>query len=156
MATIGSAVATLIGFAVNNVWFFIYIKILNNHNITNLHYSDLNLKKRNFKFRALMHITLFGIPSFVRNGCDTFMNFLLLFIFSSILIKIIGDGGTTADGYTNFYGAILPIEALFLSLVSGMVHGARIMIAHYYGLKDFERLRKSFEISQFFVDLLYI
>ena len=83
-------------------------------------------------------------------------DFLLLFIFSSILIKIIGDGGTTADGYTNFYGAILLIESLFLSLVSGMIHGARIMIAHNYGLKDFERLRKSFAISQFFVALLSI
>ncbi len=156
MAVIGSAVATLIGYVINNLWFFIYIKVLNKRNMTNLHYSDLNLKKHNFKLHALKRIFFFGLSSLVRNLCDTFMNFLLLFIFSSILIKIIGDGGTTADGYTNFYGAILPIEALFVSLVSGMVHGARIMIAHYYGLKDFGRLRKSFAISQFFVALLSI
>lgn len=60
--------------------------------MTNLHYSDLNLKKHNFKLHALKRIFLFGLSSLVRNLCDTFMNFLLLFIFSSILIKIIGDG----------------------------------------------------------------
>ena len=156
MATIGSAVATLIGYAINNIWFFVYIKVLNNRNMTNLCYPDLNLKKHNFKLHALKRIILFGIPSFVRNWCNTFMSFLMLFIFSSVLIKIIGVGGTTADEYTNFYGAVSPIESLFASFVTGMVHGARIMIAHFYGLKDVKKLWKSYKISRIFCASLSI
>ena len=80
----------------------------------------------------------------------------MLFIFSSVLIKIIGVGGTTADEYTNFYGAISPIETLFASFVTGTVHGARIMIAHFYGLKDMKRLQKSYTISRIFCASLSI
>ena len=46
--------------------FFVYIKVLNNRNITSLRYEDLNLKKCKFKFNALKQIVIFGLPSFTK------------------------------------------------------------------------------------------
>ena len=124
--------------------------------MTSLRYEDLNLKKGKFKLEALRQISIFGLPSFAKNGCNTLMNFLLLFIFSSMLIKVIGIGGTTADEYTNFYGVVSSISQLFWAFVSGMMHGARILVAHFYGLGDIKQLRKSFAISRFYCSSLAI
>ena len=156
MEVIGSAVATLIGYAISDIWFFVYIKVLNNRNITSLRYEDLNLKKCKFKFNALKQIVIFGLPSFAKNGCNTLMNFLLLFIFSSMLIKVIGIGGTTADEYTNYYGVVSSINQLFWAFVSGVMHGSKILVSHFYGLGNIKQLRKSYALSRFYCSSLVI
>lgn len=142
MALIGSALATVIGWIINFIAYFIYSLILTSKNKTYLNIKNLRFKLFKWNFFAI--IIFIGLASFFRNASTSFSNAM----FQTYLVTVTQSTHyfplvtNSPNFFQSIYGSVTPISNLVLQSVWGVIQGGRTICSYKYGCADYKSIKK--------------
>ena len=136
----GAAVASVLGWGIEFVWYALYLQYSNVHSCAD--FKLLCPKCLCIRWAMIWELILFGLSMLIGTVTFSTSRIILFSVVSYVTVQVIPQVGS--EYYLSILGACAPIINLFVFTVFGLIKGSDPIFAYNYSSKKYKRVREAY------------